>query len=143
MNSMLGQTTGRTLVGAWEFTDTLQPTANAAAPSVEGLATFTSDGTVVETDTMSILGGISPGLGIWQHGPIPGGYFFVRFVSLRPNPNGTLHTKQTVTMLLTVNSTGDQFSGPYYSQVVDAKGDSISASKGTVEGRLIAHPLLP
>jgi hypothetical protein len=72
-----------------------------------------------------------------------GGYFFVRFLNLKPNPHGTLHTKQTVTMFLTVNSTGDQFSGPYDVQVVNASGDKISTSKGTVNGKLIAHPLLP
>jgi hypothetical protein len=140
---MVAQTTGPTLVGAWEFTATPEPTAYTAAPSVDGLATFTSDGTVVETDTMSNLGRVSPGHGIWQRGPIPGGYFFVRFLNLRPNPNGTLHTKQTVTMFLTVNSAGDQFSGPYDVQVVNASGDTISTSKGTVNGKLIAHPLLP
>src|SRR5712692_1877641 len=42
--------TAPTLVGSWEFT--VMPTTNAhtAAVSIEGLATFTSDGTVVETD---------------------------------------------------------------------------------------------
>ena len=89
------------------------------------------------------LGHVSPGHGIWQRGPIPGGYSFVRLVSLRPNPNGTLHTKQTVTMFLTLNSTGDQFGGPYEIQIVNANGDTISTSKGKVDGKLIAHPLLP
>jgi hypothetical protein len=143
VNSMVAQTMGPTLVGAWEFTATPQPAASAAPPSIEGLATFTSDGTVIETDTLSIVARVSPGHGIWQPGPIPGGYLFVRFMSLRPNPNGTLNTKQTVTMFLTVNSTGHQFSGPYSIQVVDANGDTISTSKGTVEGKLIVHPLLP
>ena len=143
VNSMVAQTTGPTLVGAWEFTATLESGTHAPAPSVEGLATFTSDSTVIETDTMSILGRVSPGHGIWQRGPIPGGYFFVRFMNLRPNPNGTLHTKQTVTMFLTVNSSGDQFSGPYEIQLVNPSGDTISTSRGTVNGKLIAHPLLP
>ena len=142
-NSMVAQTTGPTLVGSWEFTTTPDPGTNAATPSVEGLATFTSDGTVVETDAMSILGRVTPGHGIWQRGPIPGGYFFVRFINLRPNPNGTLHSKQTVTMLLTVNSAGDQFSGPYEIQLVNGSGDTISTSSGRVDGKLIAHPLLP
>src|SRR5262249_17823570 len=108
LNSMVAQSTGPTLVGAWQFTATPETTADTAPASIEGLATFTSDGTVTETDTTAIRGRVSPGHGIWQRGPIPGGYFFVRFMSLRPNPNGTLHSKRIVTMFLTLNSTGDQ-----------------------------------
>jgi hypothetical protein len=46
-------------------------------------------------------------------------------------------------MFLTVNALGDQFSGPYEIQVVNANGDAISTRRGTVDGKLIAHPLLP
>jgi hypothetical protein len=134
LNSMVAQTTGPTLVGAWAFTATPETKSDVAPPSIEGLATFTSDGTVAETDTMSIVGRISPGHGIWQRGPIPGGYFFVRYLSLRPNPNGTMHSKLIMTMFLTVNSTGDQFSGPYDIQVLDGNGDTMSTSKGAVDG---------
>ena len=42
VNSMVAQTTGPTLVGAWEFTATPESGTYAPAPSVEGLATFTS-----------------------------------------------------------------------------------------------------
>ena len=143
LNSLVAQTTAPALIGAWQFTATPETSGDAVSPSIDGLATFTSDGTVTETDTLSVLGRGSPGHGIWQRGPIPGGYFFVRFMSLKPNPNGTLHSKRIVSMFLTVNSTGDEFSGPYDIQVVDTKGDTISTSKGTVDGKLIAHPLLP
>ena len=143
LNSVAAQTTAAALVGAWQFTATPETAGDAASPSIDGLTTFTSDGTVSETDTLSVLGRVSPGHGIWQRGPIPGGYFFVRFMSLKPNPNGTLHSKRIVTMLLTVNSTGDEFSGQYEIQVVDTNGDTISTSKGRVDGKLIAHPLLP
>jgi hypothetical protein len=64
-------------------------------------------------------------------------------VSFRPNPNRTLHTKRTVTVFLTVNSTGDQFSGTYEIQVVSVDGNAISTSNSKVDGKLIAHPLLP
>jgi hypothetical protein len=46
-------------------------------------------------------------------------------------------------MFLTLNSTGDEFSGPYDFQVVSAGGDIISNGKGTVAGKLMVHPLLP
>jgi len=133
--------TAPTLVGSWEFT--VMPTTNAhtAAVSIEGLATFTSDGTVVETDTS--LWPSAHGQGIWQNGPIPGGYLFVRFTSLMANLNGALHTKRTVTMLITVNSTGDRFKGNYTFEVVNGKGDIIASGSGNVTGELMTHPLLP
>jgi hypothetical protein len=143
LSPVIAQTATPTLVGSWEFTATPQTTSHAFQHTIEGLATFTSDGTVIETDTTGILGRVSPGHGIWQKGPIPGGYLFVRFTSLVPNLNGTLHSKQILTMFLTLNSTGDEFSGPYDFQVVSAGGDIISNGKGTVAGKLVAHPLLP
>jgi hypothetical protein len=140
---VMAQTTTPTLVGSWEFTATPETTSYASPHTIEGLATFTSDGTAIETDTTGILGRVSPGHGIWQNGPIPGGYFFVRFTSLLPNLNGTLHSKQILTMFLTLNSTDDEFSGPYDFQIVNAGGDIISNGKGTVAGKLMVHPLLP
>ena len=113
LSSLIAQTPTPTLVGSWEFTETSETTSHASPPTIEGLATFTSDGTAIETDTTGILGRVSPGHGIWQNGPIPGGYLFVRFTSLVPNLNGTLHSKQILTMFLTLNSTGNEFSGPY------------------------------
>jgi hypothetical protein len=143
LSPVIAQTTKPTLVGSWEFTATPETTSYASPPTIEGLATFTSDGTAIETDTTGILGRVSPGHGIWQKGPIPGGYLFVRFTSLMPNLNGTLHAKQILIMFLTLNSTGDEFSGPYDFQIVNAGGDIISNGKGTVAGKLMVHPLLP
>jgi hypothetical protein len=143
LSSLIAQTPTPTLVGSWEFTETSETTSHASPPTIEGLATFTSDGTAIETDTTGILGRVSPGHGIWQNGPIPGGYLFVRFTSLVPNLNGTLHSKQILTMFLTLNSTGDEFTGPYDFQIVNARGDIISNGKGTVAGKLMVHPLLP
>jgi hypothetical protein len=130
-----------TLVGSWEFTATPNSGAHAFAPSFEGLATFTSDGSVVETDT-SVWPGAS-GHGIWQNGPIPGGYLFVRFTSLIAHFNGALHAKRTVTMTITVNSTGDGFDGSYGFEIVNTKGDVIATGSGDITGQLMKHPLLP
>ena len=143
LHPVIAQTTTPTLVGSWEFTATPETTSQASPPAIEGLATFTSDGTAIETDTTAILGRVSPGYGIWQNGPIPSGYLFVRFTRLVPNFNGTLHSKQILTMFLTLNSTGDAFSGSYDFQVVNTGGDIISNGKGTVVGKLMVHPLLP
>jgi len=135
------------LVGSWEFTVTpATPAATpAAALSLEGLATFTSDGTVIETDTGELVILASPGHGIWQNGPIPppAGYQYVKFTSLIPNANGTLHSKRIVTMLITVNSAGTQFTGSWEYEVVNPKGTVLSTGSATVTGELMVHPLLP
>ena len=134
------------LVGSWEFTVAPAAAATlAAALPLEGLATFTSDGTVVETDTGELVTLASPGHGIWQNGPIPPpvGYQYVKFTSLIPNANGTLHSKRIVTMLITVNSAGTQFTGSWEYEVVNPKGTVLSTGSATVTGELMVHPLLP
>lgn len=69
------------LAGSWQFT--LMPTAPPTPPvvTIPGLATFTTNGSVIETDgsefvpnpasTTSINAG-TPGHGIWQPAPVPG-----------------------------------------------------------------------
>jgi hypothetical protein len=59
--SPVAQTTLPSLVGSWEFTATPDTAAASPAPSIDGLATFTSDGSVVETDTTGLMGRVSPG----------------------------------------------------------------------------------
>lgn len=134
----------QSLTGSWEFT--LNPDSPSASPvsmAIDGLATFTSDRTVIETDAAEVVGHATPGHGIWQQGPIPNGYLFVQFVSLTPYSNGLLHSKRTLTMLVTVNPAGDQFTGTYEFLVVNAAGTTIGTGGGTVTGKLIPHPLLP
>ena len=156
------QNATQTLVGSWEFTLTPNspPVASSTSvtptppvpPPIPGLATFTSDGTVIETDLSAALlvsvlpaGTViqaTPGHGIWQPGPAFG-RFFVRFISLVANVNATLHAKRIVTMMLGLNAAGDQFSGGYTIQMVDPTGHAITTSSGTIVGQLIPHPLLP
>jgi hypothetical protein len=144
-------TTTTSLVGSWEFTLTPNPSPNPS-PSISGLATFTSDGTVIETDTSEVVpvqispGGSvtrgTPGRGIWQPSPVFGSWF-IRFISLMANPNATLHAKKIFTMTVALNSTADQFSGGYSFEVVDPTGRAITTGSGTVAGQLMVHPLLP
>jgi len=135
--------TAPSLAGSWEFTLTPQISTTANS-SIAGLATFTSDGSVIETDTSEVVPtrSMTPGHGIWQPSPVFGRWF-IRFASLVANPNATLHSKRIVTMTVTLNSTGDQFSGGYTFESVDPTGHATATGSGTVAGQLMVHPLLP
>jgi hypothetical protein len=116
------------------------------------LATFTSDGTVIEPDTSEVVpipvsttGSIvfgTPGHGIWQPSPVFGS-LFVRFTNLFTYLNSTLHSKRIVTMTVELNSTGDKFGGGYSFEIVDPTGRTITTGSGTVTANLMVHPLLP
>jgi hypothetical protein len=84
----------------------------------------------------------TPGHGIWQPGPAFGS-LFIRFTSLFANPDSTLHSKRTVTMMVRLNSTGDQFGGGYSFVVSDPTGHAITTGSGIVSAKLMTHPLLP
>jgi len=129
------------LVGTWEFT--LRPNSSRSTEGpVTGLATFAPSWTVIESDTSEAALHLTPGHGIWQRSPAFGSWF-IRFVSLVPNPNGTLHSKRIFTLTVELNSLAEQFSGGYSLDVVDPSGHTITTGSGTVEGQLMTHPLLP
>ena len=144
-------TTSPSLARSWEMTLVpLLPPDPAMFP-IPGLATFTSDGSVVETDSTEVIPTINsigatiygtPGHGIWQPGPAVGN-LFIQFVSFLVNHNETLHAKRTVTMTGRLDSTGNQFSGNYSFEVVDPSGRVIGTGSGSVTAQKIAHPLLP
>ena len=134
-------TTKPSLVGSWEFA--LKPNPSLSAEThIAGLATFTADGTVIETDTSEAALRLTPGHGIWQPSPAIGNWF-VRFISLAANHDGTLHSKRIVTMTVALDSTGDQFRGGYSLEVIDPSGHVIATGAGRVTGQLMVHPLLP
>ena len=140
------------LVGSWQLTLTPNsPTPNPPVVPIPALATFTADGTVVETDgseatpalvsTVNVVYG-TPGHGIWQPAPAIGN-LFIQFISLMVNPNASLHARRIVEIIGALDSTGNNFKGSYDSQVVDPTGHTIVMSRGTVTGQKIPHPLLP
>jgi hypothetical protein len=134
-------TSKHSLVGSWEFT--AQPNSSSAeGPAIAGLATFLSSGNVIETDTSEAVLDLTPGHGIWQPSPAFG-HWFVRFTSLVANRDGSLHAKKNVTMTVALNSTGEEFTGGYSFEIVDPTGHVITTGSGTVDGRLMVHPLLP
>ena len=149
---LVAQTTNSTsLAGSWQFTlIPVSPAAVALVP-IEALATFTKDGSVVETDSAEVIPATgsagntiyaTPGHGIWQPAPAVGN-LFIRFTSLLVNHNGRLHARKIVTISGALDSTGNNFKGSYGFELVDPAGRTIGSGSGTVEGQRIPHPLLP
>ena len=140
------------LAGSWQInlTPTTPPGTPPAVP-IAGLATFTTDGSVIETDATEVVPMITatgttaygtPGHGIWQPSPVFG-HLFIQFFSLVVNPDTTLNAKKTVTMTVSLNASGTQMSGGYSFVVIDPTGHVITMGSGTVSGQKIPHPLLP
>ena len=151
---LLAQGNNSTLTGSWTLTfSPTSPTPTVSpAGGFGGLATFISDGTVVETDTSQTAPSATsnatpppstPGHGIWQPGGAVG-TFYIRFVSLTPNKSGGVQSRKTVTITGSLDSsTGNVFHGSYNTQVTDPNGNTLSSTAGTVIGQRMLHPLLP
>jgi hypothetical protein len=141
------------LAGSWQLTliPASPPASEPAVAPIPGLATFTSGGSVVETDATEVVPIMSaagtavyatPGHGIWQPGPAVG-TLFIQFINLLVNHNETLHAKRIVTITGSLDSTGNHFSGNYEFELVDPTGHAITRGSGAVTGQRIPHPLLP
>ncbi len=138
------------LVGSWEFalTPGPSPILPPVEPPIQGLATFTSDGSMTEADSTEFVPGpgqTTPGHGIWQPSPLAPAvaHFFVRFVCIVPNPDAWHTAQKIVTMTVALSSNGSKFTGGYTYEVVEPWGQVISTGSGTVTGQRIVHPLLP
>ncbi len=137
------------LTGSWQFT--LTPTTpKTAAAEIPGLATFTSDGSVIETDgsafalssSSALVRAHTPGHGIWQlaNTPIT---LYVKYLSLVLDADGALYATNVTTMFLTVNeTTGSTFTGTYTTEQVIGTVTKVLSS-GTASGQLIPHVPLP
>ena len=140
------------LAGSWQFI--LVRTSPPITPVVKipGLATFTPDGSVIETDgsefvpgpasTTPVIKASTPGHGIWQPAPVPG-TLYVLYISLVLNPNGSLHARNVTTMMVTLSADGSQFSGSYTTDQVSPSGTTKNISSGSVTGQQIPHNPLP
>ena len=146
-----GQIPSPSLAGSWQLTFIANSPTLVAVVPIQGLATFTSDGSIVETDATEAVPATTsagttvyatPGHGIWQPGPAVGN-LFIQFINLVVNPNGALHAKRTVTITGSLDSTGNNFRGNYEYQLVSPAGRVITTGSGSVTGKRIPHPLLP
>lgn len=138
------------LAGSWQLT--LTPTTPPVpAIQIPALATFTTDGSVIETDGSEAAPLVSttarpvfgtPGHGIWQPAPAVG-TLYIQFFSLMVNSNSSLHATRNVIITGALDPTGTIFNGAYTAQVIDPTGHVISMTSGAVVGQKIPHPLLP
>ena len=140
------------LAGSWQLTLTpARPNPPVTAPTIYALATFTSDGSVIETDSSQVAP-ISPavttgiratgGHGIWQPAPAFGN-LFIQFISFVVNQNGSLYARKTVTISGALDSAGNNFSGSYAYVLTDPNGGILATGSGTTAGQRIPHPALP
>jgi hypothetical protein len=82
------------------------------------------------------------GHGIWQLSPAVTN-FFVQYIRVAANSNGSLYGKTTTTMTIGLNPAGTQLRGAYTSQLADPSGNILKTSTGTIYGQPIPHPKLP
>src|SRR6476619_1036292 len=116
------------LAGSWQLTLTPSGPTPTNAPPIQALATFTSDGSVIETDSSEVAlispsvvatsMRATPGHGIWQPAPAIGN-LFIQFISLVVNPNQTVYARKTVTIFGALDAAGNNFSGTYSYTLVD------------------------
>jgi hypothetical protein len=148
--SMFAASSTPSLAGSWQFTLT-PTTSSGTAVSYPGLATFTTNGSVVETDgteyaSIPVTSGAPPkaatsGHGVWGPDNTPLA-LLVQYISLVVNADGSLYAKRMTTMVLTVSSTGETFSGTYATNQV-VGGSTTVISSGTVSGTLIPQLIVP
>lgn len=143
------------LAGSWELTFT--PSASPTPLEIPGLGTFTSDGSLVETDGTEVAPGApastaaavatygTPGHGVWQLLPSLSG-FYITYVSLSVNANGSLNSKHvtvaTVSLATTTNGV-TSFTGTYTTTTTSSSSTPPKTTTGTLTGTLIPHPALP
>lgn len=140
------------LAGSWQFilTPTTPPSGTPPVVEIPGLATFTTDGSVIETDGSEFVPNppsappanpSTPGHGIWQTANTPA-TLYIEYISLVLNADGSLFARDITTMFVTPNTSVTQFTGSYTTEQVIA-GSTKIVSTGTVSGQLIPHVALP
>jgi len=133
--------------GSWQFS--LMP--NGSSNSIAALGTFTTDGSVVETDESNLaplsfgtgrtLYSSTTGHGIWQPGPAIS-RLYIQITSLVSKRAGAYSGKRVLTITGGLDSTGNNFSGAYTVQFTETNGQTQTAT-GNVTGQKMVHPLLP
>jgi len=139
------------LDGSWAMT--VVATSPPGLPPLISLITFTRDGEVIESRRgylpFSPFGPIleTAGHGAWdraRHGAFDVTFTFL--VQAAPNntalPNGDPLGTDTIRLRITVDASGDGFSGTFVSEARDTSGIVVFSASGTVQGtRLKVEPL--
>jgi hypothetical protein len=137
------------LAGSWQLS--LVPTTPPTPLAIPGLATFSTDGSVIETDGSELAPGpatttgpvaISSAHGIWQLSPAMVSYY-LQWFSVGVNADGSLNSTFVTTATVAFNSTSrNKFTG-LYTTVESTSSGITKTTSGTITGTLIPHPKLP
>lgn len=127
------------LVGSWRATFTPVSGDPAQFPPLPALFTFTSDGTLVETDGGSLVPFMgtfgSPGHGVWRS--LGKHRFELKNIILVVNSDGTLFLTGTVHLTLRVSADGNSFQGNGTFSFVDANGVDFGSGPENISGQRI------
>jgi hypothetical protein len=126
----------KTIVGSW-WTN-VRPTV---LPPFLGLGTFTADGGVINTTSLSLSTPLeSPGHGRWvQTGPRT---FAITFATLSADSAGTLLWTSKVRARVRLTQSGDEFTGEFTVELFEPNGSLIASDSGTVHStRINVEPL--
>ena len=127
----------KTLVGAWFSTVT--PTV---IPAFVGLGTFTADGGMVNTTSLSLGAPLeSPGHGQWiKTGPRT---YDVTFFTVSADAAGNHILTSKVRAKLRLSADGNEFTGVFQVDVLDPNGEPLGSDTGTIRSRRIEVEPLP
>lgn len=124
----------RTVTGSWIVN--AMPAPEAGVPPLMSLATITRDGGIVN----SPMPGQGTGPGQWVK--TGSEEFAVTFIHLLYDVNGQFTGTVKVRASLTVDGEGNEFSGPFKTDIFDASGNPLFSFEGTVHGtRISVEPL--
>lgn len=129
---------GASVVGAWRLTVT-----SAGRPATQSLATFSSDGTLINSDQpISPAGDGQPatissvGHGVWHQAGAT--TVQLTFVELVTDLQGRFLGTTTVSAQLTLGADGQNFRGPFTVTVADPSGKVLFTGTGAVQATRIA-----
>jgi hypothetical protein len=106
--------------------------------------TFTSDGTVVESDGGEVAPTVIPGLptqygtaghGVWKCGE--DGEVTLKFIEIYVFPNNTLSATGTLKFTIKLDADGDAFAGPGTFKFVDPNGNVLASGTEDLKGKRI------
>jgi hypothetical protein len=127
------------LVGSWRATFTPKAGDPSQFPPLPALFTFTSDGTLVETDGGALAPVLdtygSPGHGVWRK--VGERKFEMKNIILVVNADGTLFLTGTITLSVKVSPNGQTFTGEGRYAFLDPDGVDYGSGAEDISGQRI------
>lgn len=131
------------IVGAWNIRF-VSPTNPPQFQPIPGVITFTSDGTVLESDGGEVAPTVIPGVptqygtaghGVWERNG--DGSFLLKIIEVFVFGDNTLSATGTLKFKLRLDADDDYFSGPGTFKFVDPKGNVLASGTEDLQGRRI------